>query len=240
MTRVALVTGGTRGIGAAVSALLHQNGYRVAANFARNQTQAHKFSSEYHIAIYQWDVSDYVACQQAITQVQQELGPVDILVNNAGITRDTPLHRMTPEQWDEVINTNLNSAFYMTRAVIEGMRQRLFGRIVNMSSVNAQSGQAGQCNYTAAKAGLLGLTKSLALEGASKGITVNAITPGYTDTEMVRAVAPPILEKIIARVPLGRLATPDEIAHAVLFLVSEEAGYITGATLDVNGGLYRS
>lgn len=238
MAQVALVTGGTRGIGAAIAVRLQTAGYQVAVNFVRNLAGASSFTAQSRIPSYQWDVSDFAACQQGVEQVTREIGPVDILVNNAGITRDVTLHRMRPEQWYEVIQTNLSAAFHMSRAVIEGMRARQFGRIVNVSSVNAQCGQVGQTNYAAAKAGMLGFTKSLALEGAGKGITVNAVAPGYTDTEMVQAVNPEVLQKIIARIPVGRLAHAYEIAEAVLFLVSEHAGYITGTTIDINGGLH--
>lgn len=240
MTRIALITGGTRGIGAAIALQLQAAGYRVAVNFGQNRERAEAFTAQSQIPSYQWDVGDFVACQAGVAQVTQEVGPVDILVNNAGITRDTILHRMQPEQWDQVIQTNLSAVFHLSRAVMEGMRSRQFGRIVNISSVNARAGQIGQTNYAAAKAGMLGFTKSLALEGASKGITVNAVAPGYTDTEMVQAVNPGVLEKIIAKIPMRRLASADEVAAAVLFLVGEQAGYITGTTIDVNGGLYLS
>lgn len=238
MTRVVLVTGGTRGIGAAIAVRLQTAGYRVAVNFVRNRAGAESFTTQSRIPSYQWDVSDFAACQQGVEQVTEEVGPVDILVNNAGITRDVTLHRMQLEQWHDVIQTNLSAVFHMSRAVIEGMRARQFGRIVNVSSVNAQCGQVGQSNYTAAKAGMLGFTKSLALEGARRGITVNAVAPGYTDTEMVQAVNPEILKQIIARIPVGRLAQACEVAEVVLFLASEQAGYITGTTIDINGGLH--
>ncbi len=236
MGKVAIVTGGTRGIGAAISTGLKNAGYTVAANYAGNDEAAKKFSDETGIAVYKFDVSDFDACQTAVGQIVSDLGPVDILVNNAGITRDGTMHRMTSEQWQSVIDTNLGSCFNMSRAVIEGMRDRSFGRIVNIGSVNGQAGQYGQVNYAAAKSGIHGFTKALAQEGAAKGITVNAIAPGYIDTDMVRAVPPNVLEKIIARIPVGRLGKAEEIARTVLFLVSDDGGFITGSTLSVNGG----
>jgi acetoacetyl-CoA reductase len=238
MARVALVTGGTRGIGAAISVALKAAGCAVAANYASNDAAARAFSEATGIAVYKWDVADYAACAAGITQVEAELGPVDILVNNAGITRDTLFHRMTAEQWKAVIDTNLGSLFNMCRPVIEGMRARHFGRIINISSINGQKGQMGQTNYSAAKAGVIGFTKALAQEGARKGITVNCIAPGYIDTEMVQAVPEAVLKSIIDQIPVGRLGTAEEIAKAVVFLASEEAGFITGATLTMNGGQY--
>jgi acetoacetyl-CoA reductase len=239
MARVAVVTGGTRGIGAAISKALHAAGYKVAANYAGNDEAAAKFKAETGIAVYKWDVSSYDACAAGLKQVEADLGPVDVLVNNAGITRDAPFHRMTPDQWYAVINTNLNSLFNMTRPLWEGMRTRKFGRVVSISSINGQKGQFGQANYSASKAGDIGFTKALALEGARAGITVNAICPGYIATEMVMAVPKDVLEKnILPQIPVGRLGQPEEIARCVVFLVSDEASFITGATLTANGGQY--
>jgi acetoacetyl-CoA reductase len=239
MSRVALVTGGTRGIGAAIAKSLKAAGYAVAANYGGNDAVAGKFKDETGIPVFKWDVSSYDACADGIRQVEAMLGPVEVLVNNAGITRDVMLHRMTPEQWTAVINTNLGSLFNMARPLIEGMRARRFGRIVNISSINGQKGQIGQVNYSAAKAGELGFTKALAQETARFGITVNAICPGYVNTEMVQAVPKEVLEKsIIPQIPIGRLGKPEEVARCVLFLVSDEAGFITGATLTANGGQY--
>jgi acetoacetyl-CoA reductase len=239
MGRVAVVSGGTRGIGAAISKALMASGYRVAAIYHGNDEAAAKFKSETAIPVYKWDVSDYAACSAGLTRIVNDLGPIDILVNNAGITRDTMLHKMSPEQWYEVINTNLNSLFNMTRPVIEGMRSRGFGRIVNISSINGQRGQMGQTNYAASKAGDIGFTKSLAQENAGKGITVNAVCPGYIATEMVKAVPKEILEKsILPQIPVRRLGEPKEIARCVVFLVADDAGFITGATISVNGGQY--
>ncbi len=239
MARVAVVTGGTRGIGAAISKALKAAGYVVVANYAGNDAAAQKFKNETGIHVCKWDVSSYEACADGVKQVEAELGPVDVLVNNAGITRDSMLHRMTLEQWSAVINTNLNSLFNMCRPVIEGMRARKFGRIVNVSSINGQKGQIGQANYSAAKAGELGFTKSLAQENARAGITVNAICPGYVNTEMVQAVPKDVLEKsILPLIPVGRLGEPEDIARCVVFLVSDDAGFITGSTLTANGGQY--
>ena len=239
MARVAVVTGGTRGIGEAISKALKAAGYMVAANYGGNDEAAHKFKGETAIAVYKWDVSSYDACAAGLKQVESDLGPVEILINNAGITRDTMFHRMKPEQWSQVINTNLNSLFNMCRPVIEGMRERKFGRIVNISSINGQKGQMGQTNYSAAKAGDLGFTKALAQESAKSGITVNAICPGYIATEMVKAVPKDVLDKnIIPYIPVGRLGEPEEVARCVVFLVSDDAGFITGATLSANGGQY--
>ncbi len=239
MGRVALVTGGSRGIGAAISQALKDAGYTVAANFAGNDEAAKKFTEETGTRTYKWSVADYDACAAGIKQVEADLGPVEVLVNNAGITRDAPFHRMTPDQWNQVINTNLNSLFNMCRPLIEGMRSRKFGRIINISSINGQKGQFGQVNYSAAKAGDIGFTKALALENAKGGITVNAICPGYINTEMVQAVPKDVLEKnILPLIPIGRLGEPEEIARCVVFLASDDAGLITGSTLSANGGQY--
>ncbi|MDX2102113.1 MAG: acetoacetyl-CoA reductase [Alphaproteobacteria bacterium] len=238
MARVAVVTGGTRGIGAAISTALKAAGYTVAASYAGNDAAAQKFKDETGIHVEKWDVGSVAACREGIARVEAALGPVEVLVNNAGITRDGFFHKMTEEQWDEVIATNLKSCYGMCRAVIEGMRTRGFGRIVNLSSVNGQKGQLGQVNYAAAKAGMIGFTKALALEGASKGITVNCIAPGYVLTEMTGAIAQPVLDKIIAQIPIGRMGLPAEIARTVLYLVADEAAFITGATISINGGQY--
>ena len=239
MSRVALVTGGTRGIGAAISNALKSKGYRVAANYAGNDAAAQQFQSETGIPVYKWSVADFDACAAGIARVEKDLGPIDVLVNNAGITRDAMFHRMTKEQWNEVINTNLNGLFNMTRPVWEGMRARKFGRVISISSINGQKGQMGQANYSAAKAGDIGFTKALAQEGARAGITVNAICPGYIGTEMVRAIDPAVLEKnIIPQIPVGRLGEPEEIARCVVFLASDDAGFITGSTISANGGQY--
>jgi acetoacetyl-CoA reductase len=236
MARVAVVTGGTRGIGEAISLGLKEAGYKVAAVYAGNDEKAREFSERTGIASFKWDVSDFEACKAGLAKVEAELGPVEIVVNNAGITRDGVLHRMTFEQWNDVIQTNLTSCFNMCRNVIDGMRERNFGRIVNIGSINGQAGQYGQVNYAAAKSGIHGFTKALAQEGAAKGVTVNAIAPGYIDTDMVRAVPPNVLEKIVAKVPVGRLGKASEIARGVLFLVADEGGFVTGATLSINGG----
>jgi acetoacetyl-CoA reductase len=236
MARVAVVTGGTRGIGEAISVGLKDAGYTVAAVYAGNDEKAREFTERTGIAAFKWDVSNFEACKEGLAKVAAELGPVEIVVNNAGITRDGVLHRMTFEQWNEVIATNLTSCFNMCRNVIDGMRERGFGRIVNIGSINGQAGQYGQVNYAAAKSGIHGFTKALAQEGAAKGITVNAIAPGYIDTDMVRAVPPNVLEKIVAKVPVGRLGQASEIARGVLFLVADEGGFITGSTLSINGG----
>jgi acetoacetyl-CoA reductase len=239
MARVAVVTGGTRGIGEAISKALKAAGYKVAANYGGNDAAAEKFKAATGINVYKWDVSSFDACAAGIKQVEADLGPVEVLVNNAGITRDTPFHRMTPEHWTAVINTNLGSLFNTTRQVFEGMRTRKFGRIITVSSINGQKGQFGQVNYSAAKAGELGFTKALAQEGARNGITVNAICPGYINTEMVQAVPKDVLEKnILPQIPIGRLGEPAEIARCVVFLASDEAGLITGSTLTANGGQY--
>jgi acetoacetyl-CoA reductase len=237
MARVALVTGGTRGIGEAISKALKTAGYKVAANYGGNDEAAQKFKGETAIPVYKWDVSAFDACAAGVKQVEAELGPVDVLVNNAGITRDSMCHRMTPDQWNAVISTNLGSLFNMTRQVIEGMRTRKFGRIINISSINGQKGQFGQVNYSAAKAGELGFTKALALESARAGITVNAICPGYIATDMVKAMSQEVLEKsVLPLIPIGRLGQPEEIARCVVFLASDEAGLVTGSTLTANGG----
>ncbi|MBD3626313.1 MAG: beta-ketoacyl-ACP reductase [Rhodobacteraceae bacterium] len=239
MGRVALVTGGSRGIGAAISVALKEAGYTVAANYAGNDEAAKKFTDETGIKTYKWSVADYDACVAGVAQVEEELGPVEVLVNNAGITRDAMFHKMTPQQWREVIDTNLSGLFNMTHPVWPGMRERKFGRIINISSINGQKGQMGQANYASAKAGDLGFTKSLAQEGARAGITVNAICPGYIGTEMVRAIDEKVLnERIIPQIPVGRLGEPEEIARAVLFLAAEDAGFMTGSTISANGGQY--
>ena len=236
MTRVALVTGGTRGIGAAISVALKKAGYNVAANYAGNDEKARAFTDRTGIKAYKWNVSDYDACVAGIRQVESELGPVEVLVNNAGITRDGTMKRMSREAWDEVIDVNLGGCFNMAKAVWDGMNARKFGRIVNIGSINGQAGQYGQVNYAAAKSGIHGFTKALAQEGARTGITVNAIAPGYIDTEMVAAVPEDVLAKIVARIPVGRLGRADEIARGVTFLCGEDAGFITGSTLSINGG----
>ena len=236
MARVAVVTGGTRGIGEAISVGLKDAGYKVAAIYAGNDEKAKEFSERTGISVFKWDVSNFEACKDGLAKVAAELGPVEIVVNNAGITRDGVLHRMTFEQWNDVVATNLTSCFNMCRNVIDGMRERGFGRIVNIGSINGQAGQYGQVNYAAAKSGIHGFTKALAQEGAAKGITVNAIAPGYIDTDMVRAVPANVLEKIVAKVPVGRLGKASEIARGVLFLVADEGGFVTGATLSINGG----
>jgi len=236
MSRVALVTGGSRGIGEAISLALKDAGYTVVATYAGNDDAAKKFSESTGIPTYKFDVGSFDQCQQAIGKIESEVGPIEVLVNNAGITRDGTMHKMTFEQWDAVIQTNLTSCFNMCRGVIDGMRERGFGRIVNIGSINGQAGQYGQVNYAAAKSGIHGFTKALAQEGAAKGITVNAIAPGYIATEMVRAVPENVLEKIVARIPVGRLGEASEIARGVKFLVSDDAGFITGSTLSINGG----
>ncbi len=239
MPRVAIVTGGTRGIGKAISIALKNNGYRVAASYAGNDAAAQQFQAETGIPVYKWDVSSYDACAAGIAQVTKDLGPIDILVNNAGITKDVMFHKMTQDHWYGVINTNLNSLFNMCRPVIDGMRERNFGRIISISSINGQKGQMGQTNYSAAKAGDIGFTKALAQENAKKGITVNVICPGYIATEMVMAVPKDVLDKqVIPQIPVGRLGQPEEIARCVVFLAADEAGFITGSTITANGGQY--
>ena len=238
MPRVAVVTSGTRGIGRAISVALKNAGYRVAANYGGNDQAARQFNEETGIPVFKFDVADFDACAEGVKSIGAQLGPIEVLVNNAGITRDATMHRMNWEKWNAVIQTNLSSCFNMSRAVIEEMRTRGFGRIVNIGSINGQAGQFGQTNYSAAKSGMHGFTKALAQEGAARGITVNTVAPGYTETDMVRAVPANVLEQIVARIPVGRLGKPEEIARAVLFLVADEAGFITGSTLTVNGGQY--
>ena len=238
MTRVALVTGGSRGIGAAISVGLKNAGYQVAANYAGNDEAAQKFKAETGIPVFKCSVADYDACAAGIARVEAELGPVSVLVNNAGITRDAMFHKMTREQWNEVIGTNLNGVFNMTHPLWSGMRDRKYGRIITISSINGQKGQMGQANYSAAKAGDIGFTKALAQEGARAGITVNVVCPGYIATEMVMAVPEKVRESIIAQIPVGRLGQPEEIARCVVFLASEDAGFITGSTITANGAQY--
>jgi acetoacetyl-CoA reductase len=235
MARVAIVTGGTRGIGEAISIALRDMGMKVAANYAGNDERARDFTARTGIGAYKWDVSDFEACQNGVKKVEVEIGPVDVLVNNAGITRDTTMKRMDRQKWQEVIDTNLGGCFNMAKAVFEGMLGRGYGRIVNIGSINGQAGQYGQVNYAAAKSGIHGFTKALAQEGARAGVTVNAIAPGYIDTDMVAAVPEDVLGKIIAKIPVGRLGKAEEIARAVAFLVDENAGFITGSTLSING-----
>jgi len=236
MGRVALVTGGSRGIGEAISIALKERGYTVAANYAGNDQKAEEFTKQTGIATYKFDVGDFTACEEGIKKISDDLGPVEVLVNNAGITRDTTINRMDVGQWEDVMRTNLTSCFNLSRLVIEHMREVGFGRIINIGSINGQAGQYGQVNYAAAKSGIHGFTKALAQEGAGKGITVNAIAPGYIDTEMVRAVPENVLEKIIAKIPVKRLGKPEEIAEGVCFLASDDSGFITGSTLSINGG----
>ena len=236
MSHTAIVTGGTRGIGAAISMALSEDGHKVAATYAGNDEAAEAFKTQTGISVYRFDVADFDQCADSVSRIETDLGPVGILVNNAGITRDGTLHRMDFEQWNAVLQTNLSSCYNMCRNVIDGMRERGFGRIVNIGSVNGQAGQYGQVNYAAAKSGIHGFTKALALEGAAKGVTVNAIAPGYVDTDMVRAVPEKVLEKIIATIPVGRLGYASDIARAVRFLVADDATFITGSTLSINGG----
>ena len=236
MARVAVVTGGTRGIGEAISIALRDMGMKVAANYAGNEERARAFGERNGIATYKWDVSDFEACEAGVRQVEADLGPVDVLVNNAGITRDTTIRKMSQQQWQEVIDTNLGGCFNMAKAVFDGMSGRKYGRVVNIGSINGQAGQYGQVNYAAAKSGIHGFTKALAQEGARFGVTVNAIAPGYIDTDMVAAVPEDVLQKIIAKIPVGRLGKAEEIARTVAFLVDENAGFITGSTLSINGG----
>ncbi len=239
MARVAVVTGGTRGIGAAIAKALKAAGYSVAAVYAGNDDAANTFKGETGIPVFKWDVSSYEACAEGMKKIETELGPVDVLVNNAGITRDSMFHKMDIAQWRAVLDTNLNSLFNMCRPVIEGMRERKFGRIISISSINGQKGQMGQTNYSAAKAGEIGFTKALAQENARVNVTVNAICPGYIGTEMVQAMPQEVLEKrIIPQIPAGRLGTPEEIARCVVFLAADDAGFITGSTLTANGGQY--
>ncbi len=236
MSRVAIVTGGTRGIGEAISIMLKEKGYKVAANYGGNDERAREFTERTGIPAYKWDVSDYEACVAGVAKVKEDLGPVEILVNNAGITRDGTLHRMDQSNWQQVIDTNLGSCFNMCRAAIDDMRAGKFGRVVNIGSINGQAGQYGQVNYAAAKSGIHGFTKAMSQEGASQGITVNAIAPGYIDTDMVAAVPEQVLEKIVAKIPVGRLGKASEIARGVCFLVADDAGFVTGSTLSINGG----
>lgn len=236
MGRIALVTGGTRGIGESISVMLKEHGYTVIANYAGNDQAAQEFTEQTGIQTYKFDVSDFESVTRSINDIESEIGSIDILVNNAGITKDGTMHRMDFEQWNKVIQTNLSSCFNTSRAVIEGMRERSFGRIVNIGLVNGQAGQYGQVNYAAAKSGIHGFTKALAQEGAAKGITVNAIAPGYVETDMVRAVPEEVLAKIVRTIPVGRLGQPEDIARSVLFLVADEASFVTGSTLSINGG----
>ncbi|HWA88505.1 MAG TPA: acetoacetyl-CoA reductase [Rhizomicrobium sp.] len=236
MARVAIVTGGTRGIGEAISMALKDAGYKVAANYAGNDERAKAFAARTGIAVYKWDVANFEECQAGVKQVEADLGPVEVIVNNAGITRDGTMRKMQRNGWDDVLDTNLGGCFNMCKAVWEGMLSRNFGRVVNIGSINGQAGQYGQVNYAAAKSGIHGFTKALAQEGAPKGITVNAIAPGYIDTDMVAAVPADVLDKIKARIPVGRLGQASEIARGVLFLVADEAGFVTGSTMSINGG----
>jgi acetoacetyl-CoA reductase len=238
MARVAIVTGGTRGIGAAISKLFHESGVKVVATYAANDEKAQAFHKETGVRVAKWDACKLAECREGVLKIEAELGPIDIVVNNAGITRDGVFHKMTEEQWDDVLATNLKSCFTMTRSVIEGMRTRGFGRVISISSVNGQRGQYGQVNYCAAKAGIIGFTKALALENAAKGITVNVVAPGYVDTDMVAAVPADILQKIITQIPAGRLGHAIDIARAVAFLADDNSSYITGATISINGGQY--
>lgn len=239
MARVAVVTGGTRGIGEAISSALKSKGYRVGATYAGNDTAAQKFQASTGIPVFKFDVSDFASCEKGVAQITRDLGSIDVLINNAGITRDAVLHRMSPSNWSDVLRTNLDSVFNMTRLVIDGMRSRNFGRIISISSINGRKGQFGQANYSAAKAGLVGFSKAVALEGAARGITCNVIAPGYINTEMVAAVPKDVLEsKILPLIPIGRLGTATEVARCVVFLAADEAGLITGACLDANGGQY--
>jgi acetoacetyl-CoA reductase len=238
MARVALVTGGSRGIGAAISRALLADGMQVAATYAGNDERAKAFTEETGVKTYKWDVGDYEACKSGIAQIEGDLGPVEVLVNNAGITRDAPFHRMTPEQWHQVIDTNLTGVFNMTHNVWPGMRERKFGRIVTISSINGQKGQFAQANYAATKAGDIGFSKALAQEGARAGITVNVVAPGYINTDMMSTIPDKVMEGIVGAIPVGRLGEPEEIARCVAFLVSDDAGFITGATISANGGQY--
>ena len=238
MARVALVTGGTRGIGGAISHALKSAGYTVVATYAGNDEKAKAFTDETGIKTYKWDVGSYDACKNGIAQIEAEIGPIEVLVNNAGITRDAPFHKMTPDQWNEVIGTNLTGVFNMTHPVWPGMRERKFGRIITISSINGQKGQFAQVNYSAAKAGDIGFTKALAQEGARAGITVNAICPGYINTDMMATIPEKVMDSIVGAIPVGRLGEPEEIARAVVFLASDDASFITGATITANGGQY--
>ncbi|MEM8986433.1 MAG: acetoacetyl-CoA reductase [Pseudomonadota bacterium] len=238
MARVAIVTGGTRGIGKAICLALKDKGCKVAATYAGNDEAAAKFNGETGVDVFKWDAGDFSACKDGVAEVEEKLGPIDILVNNCGITRDGAFHKMTEEQWSEVMRANLDSVYNMTRNVLDGMRSRNFGRVVNISSINGQKGQFGQVNYSAAKAGMMGFTRALAQETARKGVTVNTICPGYIDTDMVAAVDEKVLDSIIAQIPVGRLGKAEEIAHCVAFLADDMSGFITGSTLTANGGQY--
>jgi len=238
MSKVAVVTGGTRGIGAAISKALIEAGYKVAATYHGNEEAAKAFNAETGSHVFKFDVGDYIACGHGVAQIEKDVGPIDILVNNAGITRDSMLHKMEEAAWQAVIHTNLDSCFNMCRHIVPGMRERNFGRVINISSINGQKGQLGQANYAAAKAGMIGFTKALALEGASKGVTVNAICPGYIATEMTQAMKQEVLDGIIRSIPMARMGKPEEIADLVAFLASDKAAFITGATLSANGGQY--
>lgn len=241
MGKLALITGGTRGIGAAIAQRLSRDGYRVVVTYHGNDAAAQAFTRDHGLPAYKWDVADFDACEQGVREVERDAGqPVEILVNNAGVTRDAMLHKMPPDLWRTVLENDLSSCFNMSRAVIEGLRTRGWGRIINIASINGQKGQFGQTNYSAAKAGMIGFTKALALESASKGITVNAVAPGYTATDMVAKVDSSLIERIVAQIPVGRLASCEEVAHAVAFLVHDDSGFITGTTLSVNGGQYLS
>ena len=238
MGKVALVTGGSRGIGQSITDALGKAGFKVAANYIHDFKSAKAMSKQHEIPVFRWDVSDFDACVAGVAAVEHAVGPIDVLVNNAGIVADARIGKMNIDMWNRVLSVNLGGSFNMCKAVFDGMVSRKFGRIINISSINAQAGQFGQANYSASKAGILGLTKSLAQEGASHGVTVNAIAPGYVETEMVASVSEAVLAKIVARVPIGRLGRPDEIARAVTFLADDDAGYVTGSTISVNGGLY--
>jgi len=238
MSRVALVTGGTRGLGEAICIALKEAGYKVVANYAHDDDRAKKFTKKTGIKTYKWDVASDKDCHEAVEKIEKEVGPVDILVNNAGITRDAMLHKMHPDDWELVLKTNLSSCFYMCHAVINKMRDKKFGRIINISSINGLAGQMGQTNYSAAKAGMIGFSKALARESAIKNITVNVIAPGYTNTDMIKGVPEKVMEKIVAQIPVGRVGEPTDIARCVLFLASDDAGFITGETISVNGGHY--
>ena len=238
MGRVALVTGGTRGIGAAISKALKKAGYNVAANYGGNDDAANAFNKDTKIPVFKWDVGDYVACEQGVVSVENGVGPVEVLVNNAGISRDAMLQKMTHEQWEQVIRTNLDSLFNMTRPVIDGMRDRGFGRVINIASINGQKGQLGLINYCSAKSGVIGFTRALALESARKGITVNAIAPGYVATELLAGVSEEVMKTIVGQIPVGRLGEADEVARCAIFLAADDAGWITGSTLTINGGQF--
>ncbi len=238
MGRVALITGGTRGIGAPTCKALKNAGYNVAANYHGNDEAAKAFSDETKIPVFKWDVGDYVACEQGVVNVENEVGPIEVLINNAGISRDAMLHKMTCEQWEQVIRTDLNSLFNMTRPIINGMRERGFGRIINISSINGQKGQIGVANYSSAKAGVIGFTRALALESARKGITVNAIAPGYVKTELLADVSDDVMKLIVDQIPVGRLGEAEEVARCVAFLAADESGWITGSALTINGGAF--